>query len=510
LTAATSNSGERTPRSAAGDGLRLLGSIAAAILVGLGLFWTGAALPLAALVCGAAGLAYLLHRPELAAACFAFALYTNMPVIAARFHGVPEPISAAYPLLLLIPIGRELWLRGKPVFVGPEVPFLFAFAAVQLVGGLLSVQPESCLAELTTFALEGIALYLLVTNAVRTPESLRLVIASLIAAGACIGALVTWQQLTGNFDYDYGGFAQVDDGTGFRTDGQSDGARQRRLTGPVGEPNRYAQVMVMLVPLAIFQYHASRRLRGKLACCAALGLILVGSSFAFSRGSALALGVMLAVMVVQGHIDLRRAAMLGAAGVALVLLAAPQYLVRLGTLADLAGVMTSQGSPGVQNADGSTKGRLTEMVTAALIFADHPILGVGPKMYPEHYVEYSRVAGGRARNEARQPHNLMLQIAAENGILGLAAMTGVFAMTFRSLARARRRWEYLRPDLVHIADGLRLSLIVYLATSVFLHASYIRYFWLVLALSAATAAVVAPEERSALAPVLRAIRKRPR
>lgn len=512
MSVATSSAWERPPKSAPGGTLRLLVAVGGTISVGLALLWSGVVPFLFAAVAGAAGLVYLLRRPDSVAAVFAFVLYTNAAVIADRFHGVPTPIAAAYPLLLLIPIARDLALRGRSVVVGPVVPYLVAFGAVQFAGALLSVQPESSMEYFAAFVVEGLVLFLLVTNAIRTPESLQHAIDGLLAAGTFIGAIVTWQQLTGSFDNDYGGFAQLDDGGGFQTGAVAlaDAARQRRLAGPIGEANRFAQVMVVLVPLAMFRYRACRSLAGKLACVVALALILVGSSFAFSRGAALSLGLMLAAMVVRGHIPVRRAAMLGACAAALVLVAAPQFLVRLSTLGDLAGVVTNQDDPGMQNADGSTQGRITEMVTAALIFGDHPILGVGPKMYPQHYVEYARIAGGRARAEERQPHNLALQIASENGILGLAAMTGVFWVTFRTLARARRRWLYLRPDLVHSVDGLGMALVVYLATSLFLHASYIRYFWFVLSLAAATGAVVAPEERSALAPILRAIRARAR
>lgn len=508
MTVASSRTWERAPANATAGVLRLLGAVGGTIAVGLGLLSSGLAPQLLLAVGAAAGLVYLLWRPDAVAAVFAFILYSNAAVVAANFHGVPAPIAAAYPLLLLIPIARDLGLRGRSLFVGPEVPFLFAFGAVQLVGALLSVQPEASLQSFMTFLVEGFVLYLLVTNAIRTPESLLHAITGLLTAGTFVGAIVIWQQLTGSFDDDFGGFAQIDQGIGFQTDAVSEAARQHRLTGPIGEANRYAQVMVMLVPLAIFRYRACRGPGGKLACVIALGLILVGSSFAFSRGAALALGLMLAAMVIRGHIPLRRAAMLGAVGAVLVLLAAPQFVVRLATLVDLAGVVTNRDDPGIQNADGSTQGRVTEMVTAALIFGDHPILGVGPKMYPQHYVEYARVAGGRARTALRQPHNLALQIASENGVLGLVAMTGVFWVTFRSLARSRRRWLYLRPDLVHCVDGLGMCLFVYLATSLFLHASYIRFFWVVLSIAAATSAVIAPEERSSIAPILRAIRAR--
>ena len=137
MTVASSKAWERPPQGAAAGALRLLGAVGAAIAVGLGLFWSGIAPYLLLAAGAAAGLVYLLWRPDAVAAVFAFILYSNAAVIAANFDGVPSPIAAAYPLLLLIPIARDLGLRGRSLFVGPEVPYLFAFGAVQLVGALL-------------------------------------------------------------------------------------------------------------------------------------------------------------------------------------------------------------------------------------------------------------------------------------------------------------------------------------------------------------------------------------
>jgi O-antigen ligase len=100
------------------------------------------------------------------------------------------------------------------------------------------------------------------------------------------------------------------------------------------------------------------------------------------------------------------------------------------------------------------------------------------------------------RGGPREAHNLPLQIGAEHGLLGLAALGGVFLLTIRDLLRARRRWWARRPDLALLATGLLLALVAYLATSLFLHASYIRYLWLLLGLAGAAGCITAPEERT--------------
>ena len=449
---------------------------------------------------------YLLARwPESAVSAVAFVLYTNAAVVAVRFHGAPFFVAAVFPLFLGVPLVRDLLLRRQRLLVPRAFPFIFAFFVIQLLGALFSVRPEEAMKEFLMNASEGLILYLLMANAIRTPRVLQQVLATLLAAGTLMGGIVLTQQLTRNYEYDYGGFAQVrDDAEGFDT-GQDDiqgDVRQPRLSGPIGEKNRFAQVMAMLIPLAMFQYLSARSMRGQIGAIAAMILIAVGCALAFSRGAAVGIGMMFAVMVWMGHVRLRHLGLALLAVVAVAILV-PQYAARLATLGEVASVAT--GDTLVANTDGATQGRITEMVTAGIVFAEHPLIGVGPGMFGHHYVESARIAGGRVRGTTRQAHSLLPGIAAEHGILGLGAFLALLVVSLQDLARARRRWQGLRPDLSYACTGLLLCLVVYMTTSVFLHAAYIRYFWFVLGLSAAASHLVAAEEGSQIATLVRRV-----
>ena len=478
-------------------------ALAAVVVVGLVLASRGAYLALLApallLVAG-----YLLIRHlDAATSIFAIILYTNAPVVAVQFHHVPFVIAAAFPLLLCIPIARDLCLRGKlPVFA-PALPFVLAYFAVQLAGALFAIRPEESMDGLLTFVLEGLLLYLLVTNAVRTPAVLRQVLWSLLAAGSAMGALVLYQQLTGSFDDNFGGFAQIDTGAKGFVVGVVDEMRQKRLGGPLGMPNRFAQVMGVLIPIALFQIYASRTRGGKLLAGAALGLVAVGSALGFSRGAFVALTLVSPAILVLSRVKLRHL-LVAAAGVACVGLLVPQYLVRLASLGAVAELASEDG--GVEDTDSSVQGRITEMAAAALMFADHPLVGVGPDMYPEHYNEYARVAGGRVRDGTREAHSMPLHIGAENGMLGLATLGGVIWVTLRDLVRARRRAAARQPELERLVSGVLLGLCVYLGAALFLHASYIRYLWFLLALGAATARVASDADALSARRLVRLVR----
>jgi O-antigen ligase len=178
-----------------------------------------------------------------------------------------------------------------------------------------------------------------------------------------------------------------------------------------------------------------------------------------------------------------------------VLAAVPTYATRLNSLQTLAASF-SDDSGGVASADGATLSRLTEMGAAGLVFLDHPILGVGPGLFPLYYQSYADLIGLRTLNEDRQAHDLYISIAAETGGLGLACFLMVIYMTLRGLARARKRWLQDEPEIANMATAYMLSIVTYLTTGIFLHFAFIRYFWLIMALSAA---VIYIAEQRALA-----------
>ena len=58
-----------------------------------------------------------------------------------------------------------------------------------------------------TFASEGLLLYVLMTNAVRDWRTLQAVFIALLAVGTLLGGLSVFQEVTGTYDNQYGGFA---------------------------------------------------------------------------------------------------------------------------------------------------------------------------------------------------------------------------------------------------------------------------------------------------------------
>jgi len=438
----------------------------------------------------------ILAKPNLATLLVVFILYTNAAVIAVHFHNVPDLVGGALPALLVFPLASYVIVRREKLLMSPLLLPIFLFFAIQVAGTLFAEYRYEATNNLITFILEGLGIFFLITNVVRTPRMMRQVTWALLIAGAFIGGLSLYQQLTRTFHDNYWGFAQVSFAqvnTGIET---INGAiTEPRLSGQIGEKNRYAQIMLMLVPIGIFRFWGEKKLLMRILAALATGLIAVGSALAYSRGAAVGFVLMLLIMVFMRYIKIWQVGIVIVL-LAVVLAAVPTYATRLTSLQTLAASFSDDTETGVANADGATLGRLTEMGAAGLVFLDHPILGVGPGLFPLYYQEYADLIGLRTQNSDRQAHDLYVSIAAETGGLGLACFLVIIYITLRGLARARKRWLVDEPEIANMATAYMLSIVTYLTTGIFLHFAFIRYFWLIMALAAA---VIYIAERRALA-----------
>ncbi len=483
MATAAANSETRTVNAPAW--LRLVGAasiILAVVVVGLVAFERGKA-ELLFLLIGAAIFGYVsLSRPNVTIYLAMFLLYTNAPVIAKRFHGIPHLIVFCVPLLLLIPIALRVVFRGED-FIFPRVTvWIFLFLMVQCIGALLCVDPPAAFKSVLTSVTEGALLFLLVVNAVRTERVLRGVVWALLAGGAFLGAISAHQYLTNSYGNDYGGFAQTE-GKGFGVQGKLVKVIQNRAAGPLAVKNRYAQIMLMLFPLGVFQFFGEKQAARRWLAMAATLLIMIGWALTFSRGSTIALGLTIATMVALGHLRLGRLLVIGAI-VGLLLCSLPQFRARLSSLDTLPGLMTGK-MTSANRPDGAVTGRMTEMMAAVRVYMDYPIIGVGPSMFRNYSQEYGNIGGMKALETRREAHCFYAAVAAEFGTLGMLALLSFIGITLRDLHRINRQCIAIEPSLARLAAGVFFMIVVYLTTGIFEHFSFIRYFWTMMGLAVA-------------------------
>lgn len=440
----------------------------------------------------------LLKWPDSATLLVLFYIYTNLGVVGIRFHGVPPFVATAlFPMLLAIPLIWYLLVRREKLIITPVFLLLFMLGVIYTLGAAFSSDITLAVPQLTDFFVEGLILYFLLTNIIRTPVMLKRVVWALLISGALIGGLSLYQQVTQTFDNNYAGFAQVAGDFGTGVEGLQGEIEQPRLTGSIGEQNRYAQNMLMLVPLGLFQLWIYRSVRARILALVLTGLIIVGGALAFSRGAAVGFVLMIVIMTFLRYIKIHQLLLL-ILGIGLILWLFPQYGVRLTSLDVFASLIGPDRGPALAGADNAVMDRASLMASAFNVFKDHPIFGVGPGMVRYYTQEYSREVGISSLMGDYQAHSLFLGIAADAGLLGLITFLLILLIPLRDLARARKKWMVSRPDLSYLATAFFQVLVAYMVTGLFLHLSYYRFFYLMLALAVVASRLGEPETETEL------------
>lgn len=464
--------------SASVSQLRWLEIAVAAIAIAAGLLALAGPLATLAAALAAGAIFAIFWRADVATIVFAFAFYANVLVVAARFHGVPTPLASMVVLLLLLPMFRSIVIHRNPVVVTSTLGYMFLFLCSMMVSTAVSPSPGISLPLIGSFFLEGIVLYFLVSNVANDVRRVQNIILVLVVAGVFMAALSVFQELTRSYDNNFFGFAQVSEG-GFDVGEGDDAVLRQRLAGPIGEQNRYAQVLLMVVPLAYFAGRVAKQRFQRVLWYLAAALIAAGVFLTFSRGAAVAAFAVLFLMVLHRVISIGRLVVIVLVAGLLMAAVAPDYVLRIASLGTVTEATDSEA-----DVDGAIRGRTTEALAAINVFVDHPVVGVGPNRF---FREFSQIEanklGLKRLDTNRRSHNLYLELAADQGLLGLGAFGLIMGATVTQLASARKRWLVRDPERAALASGLMFALYSYLITAFFLQLSYQRYLWAMVALA---------------------------
>ena len=210
-----------------------------------------------------------------------------------------------------------------------------------------------------------------------------------------------------------------------------------RSSGTFDQPNPFAGYLNLTLPLLIAAAVAGRRIVGGLTL-PALVILALGVLLSVSRGALLAsLAAFFVIVVVNTR---RGRALLSAVAIALF------ALVTGAVFGIVPASVTNQVTTalGVSNVDvvnptpvtWAVAERLAHMLAGLHMFQDHPWLGVGIGNYPAAYPRY-QVARVWV-NPLGHAHNYYINIAAEAGVVGLAAFLIVLVSAFVIAARLYR------------------------------------------------------------------------
>ncbi len=403
-----------------------------------------------------------------------FLSYTRFSDVVVHSYAAPSAAKALIGVLALAILLHWALFGERPKGLLLPAILLTVYGLVGLASMLYAVDRNAVMQSLSDYWKDA-SIALIVVALLRQPRQLRHAVWVLLMVGIFLGLLSVHQFLTKNYHAQYGGFAVA------MYMNISTGINDYRLAGPVGDPNFFAQLMLVpgLLGLERLLHERKPILKALAGLSAILSLLTV--IFTYSRGALVALVVALILYFVI--YPPRPAQLVLAAALGLVVLAfiPPSYYGRALSLQNL--LPTQHGFSNIQ-VDAAIQGRASENLTALLMFEQHPVFGVGLRNFPILYQEYTQSLGLAPSSQTRSPHNLYLEVAAETGMVGLIAFMLIVVLAYRGLLQARRRYLLAgRLEYANTVTGLAIALTGYMAAALFIHGAYPRFFYILIGLA---------------------------
>jgi O-antigen ligase len=425
-----------------------------------------------------AGIAAVRSR-ELGLILLVLAVYLNLSQVLVRYHNMPSFLQLLF-IPLLIAALRRPHTSDRPHFAGATLVFLLiSYSVVLLLSSSVARRPDLADARFLE-SLKTLAIYFLIARLGLSERALWKGTWTLVTAAALLGSMGIVQALTGSYDNEFGGLARI-------KHAQIHGdVFEPRIAGPLGDPNYFAQILLIAVPIALFLGWSAPTGKRKVLAYGCATVISAATVLTYSRGGALALIAVLALAVLSRR-NRWRLLLAGAATLGILLLLLPANLTRrLATVEQLV-----PGQETVLDPDSSFAERRLLTRTAWRMFLDHPFLGVGAGNYTAHFPDYAAAVGSSLRaydepDAVHYPHSLYLEVAAETGILGLAILAAIIAACFLELRSARAGFLAAgKVRLLELARAFEIALAGFLISSLFLHGHYPRYLWMIFGFASA-------------------------
>ncbi|HOJ33920.1 MAG TPA: O-antigen ligase family protein [Candidatus Hydrogenedentes bacterium] len=217
---------------------------------------------------------------------------------------------------------------------------------------------------------------------------------------------------------------------------------------PFGAANSVAAFLILIMPLTVVMGFRERSLLWRLFYLGCSFVLLVGLLFCRSRsGLAVAVPILflscLYVVFARGPYRVRNLLLL-----ILFAIGAGIVVVVLFLTFDFSRFWSRD-----YYGDASIERRWESLITAMEVFADHPVFGVSPNaVYTREDLEPDFVSEGideqgkvlyyRGRASAYHPHNLILTVLAEFGLVGGTVMFIFFAFLWLTLYRSFRKLRH--------------------------------------------------------------------
>lgn len=382
---------------------------------------------------------------------------------------------------------RSILLR-VPITWSPQMPALFCFIFAVWASSLVSPDQAESMEGLSRYIQLALLTFMIANIAGESERTLDISLIALTASMSLSAIIGLMEFLLPGLSIESDDPSLVQGNIGAIIDRDSlEGTVVKRITGGLSEANWFSYTLAAVVPINLYLFHRFRQQGARCLILMAATLQCVGIVLSFTRSALIAMAVTIAYLVMRGRLPLKPLLVAGMMGAGGFIVWNPAGLERVYSVA--------------YAEQGSTPHRVYLFLGGVALVQERPIIGFGYNQYgpnfhrwlrtvPEvpEYVEQweraleDRVASGDERFEWVMPHNTVLQIWVEFGLLGLITFGALYALMMHDLRQARRYGDPLRQLL---ADCLLASAVGFMVCALFGHLAMTKIVWMLAGFAAA-------------------------
>lgn len=421
-----------------------------AILLGaiLGIYigYNGASKLIIGVIAGAIFFILTIVRPWIAVAAFlALIPLENLFVLHGAFTTTLSKLMGAYLVFLVIVTGSIKYINE--VFINKKVLLLLLYGALAIISVSVSNHKDYGFPLLISLWL-SIILYFIIIMMVRDIKTLNYATWALFIGG--IFSVIS--------PYFFG-FGSVGDYT------------LKRYGGLWGDPNEFAALLLILIPLSIMIFFTDHKLINKIISAMTSLVLLWGLILTYSRGGFLSLGLMLILAMYKLVTGKNRLKILAISIPCIIITFiifyytfADQFLARMETLRVL------ENSSAVRTEGSLSQRYVYYFQLSPKLFMQHPVFGVGFREFIFNN-PYGQVT-----------HNTYLEVLVGMGALGFIPFTTILFLSWKDL-RSAQKIKNNDPFVHSYAVALEIGFVGYLFAALFLSLDINKVLWMSIALS---------------------------
>ncbi|HKR63031.1 MAG TPA: O-antigen ligase family protein, partial [Thermoanaerobaculia bacterium] len=392
-------------------------------------------------------------------------LYTNVSDVLIYRYGIPSMLQAVMLVLAAAVWRYRRLVRPQVALVHPAVVMLILAALVVFSTSIWAKDAGLVDHRLGEFV-KCVIIAVVTASLAASWDALERALAALVAIAAALSFVSILQVATGRFFEIFGGLLRPQTGNIY-----GDLELPRASGPPVWDPNFYARILLIVIPVAACMALAQRRTSMRILYALA-ALVITGGTFAtYSRGAMITVVIMGGLLLLAMRVPARYFVYAAIAGVVALIVLPSSLRQRLMSI-------EAVNEGGV---DASVDKRKLLVKTGMAMFDDNLFFGVGGGHYGREYLKYANHVGYTELDfhkpgAIEHAHGFYVELGAETGLAGLFTVCGAF---FAALYSAWRSYRALLVDgdtaHARIALSLAVAIAGYMFASLALHESYLRY-----------------------------------